>query len=543
MSSLFNLELFSVGAASAAILFLGFTVFFNDKKNKTGQAFIIFSILTVAWGITNYAAREVHSPDLSLQLFRIAIFFAVWHVFSLLHLFWVFPQAKFEAGKSYKFGLIPLVLLASITNLTPLVFSKIGKVAEDGKLLEIINGPGIIIFSAVLVCLVIGAISLLIKKTIAAKDVEKKQLKFVLTGTSITFSLLILFNFVLPAFLNNTNFIPLGPVFIFPFVVFTFYAISKHHLLNVKVIATEIIAFILSMIALSEILLSKDLLNTIFRFGIFSLILGFSILLIQSVVKEVKQREELQELSKILESKNKELESLSRFKSQMLSLAAHQIKAPLATIKGFSTIIADGLYGAINEKIKETMKKIRFSADDLINLINSLLDVRHIEEGKMNYNFQPVKIKGVAFEAFEIVKFAAEQKGVNLTFECLTDPSISADPQKLKQVLQNLIDNAVKYTPQGFVKVEIKEEPELSGEPVSVLFSVIDSGLGIPADLLPHLFQEEFVRDDRIKKEILGTGLGLYIANRIIKDHQGKIWAESDGPGKGSRFFVKLRKI
>ncbi|MEK7077118.1 MAG: ATP-binding protein, partial [Patescibacteria group bacterium] len=111
------------------------------------------------------------------------------------------------------------------------------------------------------------------------------------------------------------------------------------------------------------------------------------------------------------------------------------------------------------------------------------------------------------------------------------------------QVVQNLVDNAIKYTPTGFVKVELKEDPSTgSGQAGWLSLSVADSGLGINPELLPHLF-EEFIREERIKKQVRGTGLGLFIARKIVEAHGGTISVESKGEGKGSTFYVRLRKI
>ncbi|MEK7212543.1 MAG: HAMP domain-containing sensor histidine kinase, partial [Patescibacteria group bacterium] len=113
---------------------------------------------------------------------------------------------------------------------------------------------------------------------------------------------------------------------------------------------------------------------------------------------------------------------------------------------------------------------------------------------------------------------------------------VNADGQKLKQVVQNLVDNAIKYTPSGFVAVKLEDRES------KALLSVKDTGLGIASALLPQLF-EEFVRDERVKKEIRGTGLGLYIARKIVEAHSGRIWAESGGEGKGSTFYLELAQV
>jgi signal transduction histidine kinase len=152
----------------------------------------------------------------------------------------------------------------------------------------------------------------------------------------------------------------------------------------------------------------------------------------------------------------------------------------------------------------------------------------------MDYQFAKTDFNKMTSEIFELLKPLAGAKKLEFTF---ASPGhevwVSADAEKLKQVVQNITDNAIKYTPNGFVKIELKEEGG------AAVVSVSDSGLGIPSELIPHLF-EEFVRDERVKKQILGTGFGLFIARKIAEAHGGKIWAESAGEGKGSTFSVSM---
>lgn len=533
--SIINLDLLIVGVAIAGNLILGFVVFFEKIKSATRILFFILTIVLSAWSLINYFSYQAADYQLSLLLVRLVMFFAALIGGSFLLFIDAFPTDKLRMSKRNMYVVLFFTALTMIISLTNLLFPQI--TINPGGAPKPEFGPGIISFLVVPILAIIFSLIILVFRGIHSSGIERQQYKYLSFGLLVMFGLIILLNFILPAFFQNTRFIPIGALFTLPFVILTTYAIVRHQLMNAKIITTEIITFVLAIVTLFEVVISKDVITLVFRFGVFSLVLAFGILLIRSVRKEVEEREKIEVLAKQLQDVNAKLDNLSRFKSQMLSLAAHQIKAPLATIKGFSTILIDGLYGPITDKIKDTLKKIRFSSDDLINLINTLLDLRHVEEGKMDYNFQAVKIKDVATEAFEIIKFPAQQKGIQFTLDCSTEASVNADPQKLKQVLQNLIDNAVKYTPEGFVKVELKEEDN------SIIFSVTDSGLGIPADLLPHLFDEEFVRDERVKKEILGTGLGLYIAKKIINDHRGEIGVKSDGPGKGSCFFVKLKKI
>ncbi|MEK7568027.1 MAG: ATP-binding protein [Patescibacteria group bacterium] len=234
---------------------------------------------------------------------------------------------------------------------------------------------------------------------------------------------------------------------------------------------------------------------------------------------------------------NEKLKELDRLKSQFLSFASHQVKSPMTVVKDYATLIYDGTYGKVSPKIRETAKKIKNSADRMIVLVDDFLDLRKIEEGKMEYNFEEIDVKQFIKEIVDELKLLATEKKLKLTFEAkIKGVKIKTDKQKMRQVIQNLIDNAVKYTPKGFVKVVLDYGDD---KKESVLIIVGDSGIGVSKELLPHLF-EEFRRDPKAGKRIQGTGLGLYIAKQIVSAHHGEIWAESEGEDRGSRFCVRL---
>lgn len=535
-----NFDLLSVGIAVAGIGVLGFSVFFNNRKSVTNRSFLYFSLVTIAWSVTNYFAYQIKDPQISLWLFRIVIAFGAWHAFTFFRLAYSFPREQVSFPQLYRTTLIPLVAIVSILNLTPLVFSHVAEVSPGGEIMKIENGPVIPLFGTLVGFLVITGIILLIRKTVKAKEkIEKRQFGFILLGVIMTFLLLMAFNFILPAFFDNPRFIPLGALFIFPFVAFSSYAIIKHHLFDIKVVTTELLTFALALATFFEVLISSDPYILVFRSAVFFLVLVFGIFLIKSVFREVEQREQLQKLSEELKVKNVQLDELSHFKSQLLQLASHQVKSPLAAIKGFVSLVLDNTgnaYGEISEKTRETLGKVKKSADGLVALINTLLDLRKVEEGKMDYEFAPADLLEIVSGVVEELKPLAAQK--NLEFTLTAPPEkiiVNADATKLKQVIQNITDNAIKYTQAGYVKVAVEKKEN------AVVVSVRDSGYGVPADLLSHLF-EEFVRDEKVKQKILGTGLGLYIARKIMEAHGGKIWAESDGEGKGTTFFVALQQ-
>ena len=293
MDRLINLDLLSVGISVAAAGILGFAVYFNNRKSITNKTFLLFSLVTIFWGIINYATYNVRSVEMALILQRLVIFFAVWQAFFIFQLFYVFPYEKIKFSAKYKLFLVPLVIFTAILTLTPLVFNRVVEISSAGRILRIENGPGIAVFGVVSVGLVLSSVALLIFRLLRGSSIEKKQFKYILVGTIIMFSLIICFNFALPAILNDVRFIPMGAAFILPFISLTAYAIFRHHLMNVKIIMTEILTFVLATVTLIEIVVSQDIVTIILRSGVFLLVLSFGILLISGVRREVEQRERL----------------------------------------------------------------------------------------------------------------------------------------------------------------------------------------------------------------------------------------------------------
>jgi signal transduction histidine kinase len=247
-----------------------------------------------------------------------------------------------------------------------------------------------------------------------------------------------------------------------------------------------------------------------------------------------QEKAELEKLNKELAEDRAKLEELNHFKSHLLALTSHQMKTPLGIIRGYTALLREGFYGTMDERAKEVVGKIEFAAEDLVNLVDNVMDLRKLEEGKVEYHMEDVDFIKLARQASEELGHMATSKGLNLSFEAPSGEIIvRGDEQKLRHVIQNLVDNAVKYTEKGFVHVKVEEKEG------NAVLSVADSGIGIAEGVRPLLF-EEFVRDERVKQEIRGSGLGLHVAKLFTEAHQGKVWVESEGEGKGSVFYLSV---
>ncbi|MBL7045322.1 MAG: hypothetical protein ISR98_01850 [Parcubacteria group bacterium] len=542
MDILNNLDLLSVGMTIAGIGILGFVVYFNNTKSVTNKTFLFFALITILWSIANYLYYQVGSVTAAFWLIRFVIFLGVWHAFTFFQLARVFPQEKFSFSDNYKWILIPIVVVTSIINLTPLVFKRAVSVAESGGIAEIENGPAIALFSLIITAFIISGIVILIRKTRRAVGVEKSQFRYVAAGTFLTFVLIIVFNFLLPAFFDNSKFIPLSAVFIFPFVLFTSYAILKHKLFDIKVLTTAILSFVLSVVTFLEIVFSEDINQVLFRSGVFVLVLVFSIFLLKGVKKEVTQREQIEELAKSLEKANIRLKELDKLKSEFVSFATHQIRAPLTAIKGYTSLIQEGSYGEVSEKVSGAVEKINKASHSLVLVVEDYLNISRIEMGRMKYSFKEMDFGKLTRDIAEELIPNVKKAGLELVIDIDTTKEYKAkiDEGKMRQVIVNIIDNAIKYTKQGSINISLSKDEERG----KLIVKVVDTGVGITEETMSKLFSKFIRAKNANEVNIHGTGLGLYIAREMAQAHSGgKLWAESEGEGKGARFYLEIDSV
>jgi two-component system phosphate regulon sensor histidine kinase PhoR len=224
------------------------------------------------------------------------------------------------------------------------------------------------------------------------------------------------------------------------------------------------------------------------------------------------------------------MKELERIKRDLVSSVSHELRTPLTSIKGF----AETLEEEVDEKNRHYVEIIRRNTDRLINIVRDLLLLSQMEEAGVEIEMEEVDLKGLAENTVRIFDSQLKEKGLALFLEIEPDlPAISADPFKIEQLLINLLDNAIKYTDQGEVRLSLRQDDR------KVVIEVRDTGIGIPRGKLSRVFERFYVVDKSRSRKTGGTGLGLSIVKHIVLLHGGEISVESE-PGKGSRFLVRL---
>ena len=246
----------------------------------------------------------------------------------------------------------------------------------------------------------------------------------------------------------------------------------------------------------------------------------------------------VQERTAELEAANKELQELDRLKSQFLAHVSHELRSPLTSIKGFAENMLEGVTGTISSKQGQYLRRIQANSGRLARMITDLLDRAKLEAGKMELSFHNVPILQLAEEVKEQLLPLALANGQHLSLTCpQQDLTVYADADRVNQILTNLIENAIKYTPEGGSITAQIDRPVL-GDLVRI--SVIDTGNGIPAEAVPFIFTP-FFRVKRQKEKAKGLGLGLSIVKQLVELQGGTITLEStEGMGTTVHFTLPL---
>ena len=514
----------------------GYFVIKGNKRNTN----ILFSLVTTSvslWSLN--LAFFIKTTNLNNALIFANLYYILAATIPLLFFYFslIFPNKDRKIKKIYYLFSTPFIFFVlSVLNNQNILIKEI--FFYQGNKDVVLNKISYGIYFLYFIFFVILSYFFLTKNYKETKsNLEITQLKFVIFGTFISYALGMFFNLFLPL-IGNYNYIWLGPPFSLIMVISIGYAIIKHHLFNKKVVATEILTFLLVFFILVRTVIADTLQEQIISGTLLVSVIFAGFFLIRSVIKEIETREKIEKLADDLKTANTRLRKLDKQKSEFISLASHQLRAPITSLKGYSSMILEGSYGQISIGIREVVEKLFQSSKTLSLIIDDFLNLSRIERGKIEFHFSNKNVKEIISEVIDEMKPNIQEKNLELYVKIAKENYLSnIDGEKIKQVIRNLLDNSTKYTIKGSISISLSKSKN------KILLKISDTGIGIPQENCSNLFKKFCRLKNANDADIHGTGLGLYLAKEIIEAHDGKIWAKSEGENKGTTFFVELNSV
>ncbi len=522
-------------------LFFGFFVFSQDRRSLLARIFLWIAILFPAFLLNEIVQWVAVHANVVYFSWSIAPLFqaAIW----ALAVYFVFV---FVNNRDMAFGEKITLILAALP-VAILMPTTLNVQFFDLNNCEAVSGPLWNYLYAMQAVALIGIITISLRRYFS-KSVDpkfKRQILILTTGMFLFLSLFAASNiFGEITKLYEVNLV--GPIGMAAFLGLLSFLIVRFKTFNIKLIGAQALVFAIICLVGSEFFFVTSFTNQALVLATFVLVAIGGWLLVKNVKREVEQREKIEKVARDLDIKNTRLLEVDRQKTEFVSFATHQLRSPLTAIKGNTSLILEGDLGQISDPLRNTVQTVYSSVKTMINVVESYLNISRIELGTMKYDLRDIDFKDLVEEVAEEQKATIEAKGLksSLSLDASQTYSIKADPDKLKQVLMNTVDNSIKYTPQGSLALSLEKGTGKAGTANAgkrvIRFVVSDTGVGIRPDVMPKLFQKFSRAPNASEANIHGTGLGLYIAREIVSAHGGSIWAESAGEGKGSQFYVEV---
>ena len=539
-SGLPDLLYYSHIPASILALVVGFFVFFNARHVLLNKLLLLLCISFSLWTLISLIAwTNIHSDFLMF----IWSFFGVFSSFiSILSVYFIIV---FLTGKDATLlqKTIFTVLLAPVLIFAPtdLNISGYDLIACDAFMYE-----G---FLYKLYYTSLGVISqiwisiLLLRHHAKAALSLKKQIT--LMGTGLLFflfsfnSLTFIATYLVTLGITEDSRLEMYGLFsMMVFMTFIGVLMVKFKTFRISIIAPQALLVALVILVASQFTFIFNTTGIMLTSVTLILTVITGLVLIRSVKQEIKQRDEIERLAKKLEKANAQLQVLDKMKSEFVSIASHQLRSPLTSIRGYASMLIEGSYGKLPSRALEAVERIAESSRFMSSSVEDYLNVSRIQAGNMKYVYSDFNLRDLAERVSDDTRPIAMKKGLLILFKSDLSKKgiVHADIGKTRQVIDNLVNNALKYTPKGSITIFVHDAPRKK----LIYVDVIDTGIGMSAHTIEDMF-EKFERAHNANEvNVTGTGLGLYIARKIAREMGGDVIASSEGEGKGSVFSFVL---
>ncbi len=517
-------------------IWLGVMVLNKNSIKGLNKSFLFILISMLFWVNFAFLARMLdQSTDhiyviLSLKTAWFATPFLFVFLYHFVIYFLEIPKKHLALNYFVTIGGSLIALLVALTNFV------VKDIAYVNNSLTIVYGPGMYAYIGVGILLMLAPIYVIFKRYFALNDNIKRKVKIILIGTFSFYLLNLIFNVILPTSFDITRYYFFGDYSSLILLAAVAYSIVRFKAFDIKVATTEATVMILSIFLFAEIFLSNGTLEYLSKSLIWVLVSYVGYKLVGSIKKEINQREEIEKLASNLKKANKELKELDQAKDDFLSMASHELNTPLSAIEGYLSMMLDEeIGGKLNKTHRGYLEKVFKSSQRLAHLVKDLLNVSRIEQGRIHLIYVQANLNDVVEQAYAEIKPIADKFKHTVTLNLDKDiPKSYFDADRITEVVINLVGNAFKYTPaKGSIEIKTYEKDK------SITFSVTDNGNGIAKEYLGSIF-EKFERGGMVHDQGRGTGLGLFISKNLVDIHEGNIWVESRGEGKGSTFYFSL---
>lgn len=514
-------------------LIIAIFVLKSNYRNKAAQALLFTTFMFTLWVLLDLVSWAASDTDMLMfawsaliypeLLMNVGAFYFIYAFFRN-----AFPPIKTELLIFLSF--LPLLLFGHTKlNLLGFDFTNCDRYASEGPLWQYyVYGFELIYINLIVVFAI---------REIRKHTRDKREAAIVALGI-LSFLFLFLWQNIVGSFFDNWKMGQFGLFGMPIFVALLGYILVRYQTFRVKLLATEAL-----MAGQLLLLISLLLVRTIETAQLIAIItiLFFStlgVLLIKSVRNEVEQRQEIQKLAINVKNSNEQLKIVDQQKSEFVSIASHQLRSPLTAIRGYTSMMLDGNFGVPPEKMKEPITRIHESAKLMALSIEDFLNVSRIESGNIKYETADFNLATQAEHVVDDLRGEAVKAGLLLLFrsDVVGTGIVAADEGKTHQILHNMINNAIKYTPKGSITVYAHDD--IARRMFSI--EIIDTGIGIAPDMLADLFQKFSRAKNANQVNISGTGLGLFVARAMARAMGGDITVHSEGEGKGSRFVLSL---
>ncbi len=367
---------------------------------------------------------------------------------------------------------------------------------------------------------------------------KNNRAKLLLTAFGVSFLFLSFIGSNLIATYTDTYTISqLGHIAVPIFAVFIAFVTVKYESIEPRIVSIDMLTAALEVVLVSLFFVENPQYQLYVSAIAVLLSIPLGILLVLSIRREVMSRREIQKLAVDLAKANDRLEELDQQKSEFISIASHQLRTPLTAIRGYISLALEGSYGNIKGTEMEDLMNKMYTIDlRLSQLVEDLLNVSKIEAGKVQYNWESIALESIVKELYDMFMVLAQKKNLKLNIVLPKEalPMMRLDVNKIKELISNLIDNAIKYTEEGGVTIRIEKDEAVARVVIQ------DTGIGISPENIEKLFGK-FIRTEQTKKmDSGGSGLGLFVGKTFVEGHGGRVYAESEGEGRGSSFIVEL---